>query len=83
MGPESERKPLVAVGEDNGLTHYKKAPRLRGPRKLAIPSRGILAERSSSSRVRFAAKNALLTAAGRSAHFSAKKECEVSGPPQY
>ena len=65
------------------LTHYKKAPRLRGPRKLAIPSRGILAERSSSSRVRFAAKNALLTAAGRSAHFSAKKECEVSGPPQY
>jgi hypothetical protein len=56
------------------LTHYKKAPRLRGSRKLAIPFRGILAERSLRSRVRFAAKNALLTAAGRSAHSSAKKE---------
>jgi len=50
---------------------------LRNPgTSVAIPSRGILAERSSPSRVRFAAPNsgAPLTAAGRSAHLSAKKE---------
>ena len=54
-----------------------------GPRAIerpaAIPSLGILSERSSPSRVRFAAKNAPLTAPGRSEDFSATKEWEFSG----
>ena len=61
---------LPAWNDPNGFlvtlrsTHYEKGARaFEGARKLAIPSRGILADRSSPSRVRFAAKNALLTAA--------------------
>jgi hypothetical protein len=48
----------------------------RSGTSVAILSHGIIVERSSPSRVRFAAPNngAPLTAAGRSAHFSARKE---------
>jgi hypothetical protein len=62
-------------GEDR-LTHYEKGtPAFEGARKLAIPSRGAFAERSSPSRAdSLAPLSAPLTAAGRSAHFSAKKE---------
>src|SRR5215469_14295573 len=48
-------------------------------RRGAIPSHGILSERSSPSRVRFAAKNAPLTAPGRSEDLSVTKEWEISG----
>src|ERR1700746_796746 len=55
------------------LTHYEKPPSLGQGISPFLPC-GILADRSSPSRVRFAAKDAPLTAAGRSAHLSAKKE---------
>jgi len=35
MGPESERKPLVAVGEDNGLTADQSAD-LSGPHEIHL-----------------------------------------------
>ena len=57
--------PALLVGKDRDCKRV-------GSR--AIPSRGIVSERSSPSRVRFAAQNAPLTAPGRSEHLSARKE---------
>jgi hypothetical protein len=69
--------------------HYKKAPVLTrlsaqigesDPGSwVAIPSRGIVAERPAPSRVRCAAKNAPLTARADSAQFSAMKEWGLYG----
>jgi len=74
----SPRESIVLLMKSGHITHCKKAPRLWRSWELAIPSRGIFAERSSPSRVRFArAFAAPLTAAGRSAHLSARKECGV------
>jgi hypothetical protein len=58
------------VGKGDGLTALE---------HRAIPSGGIVAERSSPSRLRFAAPSAALTALGRSENLSAMKEWAFSG----
>ena len=61
---------MVAIHATNCLSRFRKQacliPPLNESLGLDIPSRGIIPERSSRSRVRFAAKNAPLTSPGRS-----------------